>query len=199
MPIDPNKFKKIVNNHFKNISEKDFLKNIRKSSPYLFSRTLQIFIFIDKNIKSTKLPIKTNFLSGLIMLLFPWENFYTEKEYIRKEFLLNRNQQIGHDIAIIYELTDLKLARDLLKSDMSKTKASSSVLFMTFGILIIPTVYIIFLHTKEFNSNISIAWTVLVIYELIAKKMIDLQISGQESKLYILEHALEVANTKSDK
>ena len=172
---------------------------MHKTSPHLFSRTFQIFIFINKNIKSTELPVTTSFFSKLIMLLFPWGSFYSEKNYINKEFLLNRNQQIAHDIAIEYELTDLKLARDLLKSDMSKTKASSSFLFMTFGILIISTVYIIFVHTKEFNSSISITWTALVIYELIAKKMIDLKISGQEFTLYILEYALEIANNKSDK
>jgi hypothetical protein len=36
MPIDPKKFKKIVNNHFDNLSEEEFLKTLHKSSPYLF-------------------------------------------------------------------------------------------------------------------------------------------------------------------
>jgi hypothetical protein len=36
MPIDPKKFKKIVTNHFDNLSEEEFLKTLRKSSPYLF-------------------------------------------------------------------------------------------------------------------------------------------------------------------
>ena len=36
MPIDPKKFKKIVNNHFDNLSEEEFLETLRKSSPYLF-------------------------------------------------------------------------------------------------------------------------------------------------------------------
>jgi hypothetical protein len=36
MPIDPRKFKKIVTNHFDNLTEEEFLKNLHKSSPYLF-------------------------------------------------------------------------------------------------------------------------------------------------------------------
>jgi hypothetical protein len=36
MPIDPKKFKKIVTNHFDNLSEEEFLKTLHKSSPYLF-------------------------------------------------------------------------------------------------------------------------------------------------------------------
>jgi hypothetical protein len=36
MPIDPKKFKKVVTNHFDNLSEEEFLKTLHKSSPYLF-------------------------------------------------------------------------------------------------------------------------------------------------------------------
>jgi hypothetical protein len=36
MPIDPKKFKKIVTNHFANLSEEEFLKTLHKSSPYIF-------------------------------------------------------------------------------------------------------------------------------------------------------------------
>jgi hypothetical protein len=36
MPIDPKKFKKIVINHFDNLSEEEFLETLHKSSPYLF-------------------------------------------------------------------------------------------------------------------------------------------------------------------
>jgi hypothetical protein len=36
MPIDPKKFKKIVTNHFDNLTEEEFLKTLHKSSPYLF-------------------------------------------------------------------------------------------------------------------------------------------------------------------
>jgi Circadian oscillating protein COP23 len=39
MPIDPKKFKKIVNNHFDNLSEEEFLKTLHKSSPYLFDES----------------------------------------------------------------------------------------------------------------------------------------------------------------
>jgi hypothetical protein len=36
MPIDPKKFKKVVTNHFDNLTAEDFLKTLHKSSPYLF-------------------------------------------------------------------------------------------------------------------------------------------------------------------
>jgi hypothetical protein len=36
MPIDPKQFKKIVTNHFENLTEEDFLKTLYKSSPRLF-------------------------------------------------------------------------------------------------------------------------------------------------------------------
>jgi hypothetical protein len=32
MPIDPGKFKKIVTNHFENLTEEEFLKTLHKSS-----------------------------------------------------------------------------------------------------------------------------------------------------------------------
>jgi hypothetical protein len=35
MPIDPGQFKKIVTNHFKNLTEEEFLKMLHKSSPRL--------------------------------------------------------------------------------------------------------------------------------------------------------------------
>jgi hypothetical protein len=41
MPIDPKKFKKIVNNHFDNLSEEEFLETLHKSSPYLFDGSLE--------------------------------------------------------------------------------------------------------------------------------------------------------------
>jgi hypothetical protein len=41
MPIDPKKFKKIVTNHFDNLSEEEFLKTLHKSSPYLFDGSLE--------------------------------------------------------------------------------------------------------------------------------------------------------------
>jgi hypothetical protein len=36
MPIDSRKFKKIITNHFENLTEEDFLKILYKSSPRLF-------------------------------------------------------------------------------------------------------------------------------------------------------------------
>jgi hypothetical protein len=41
MPVDPKKFKKIVTNHFDNLSEEEFLETLRKSSPYLFDGSLE--------------------------------------------------------------------------------------------------------------------------------------------------------------
>jgi hypothetical protein len=41
MPIDPKKFKKIVTNHFDNLSEEEFSKTLHKSSPYLFDGSLE--------------------------------------------------------------------------------------------------------------------------------------------------------------
>jgi prephenate dehydrogenase len=38
MPIDPKQFKKIITNHFKNITEEEFLKTLYKSSPRLFNQ-----------------------------------------------------------------------------------------------------------------------------------------------------------------
>lgn len=41
MPIDPRKFEKIITNHFKNLTEEEFLKTLQKSSPYLFDESLE--------------------------------------------------------------------------------------------------------------------------------------------------------------
>jgi hypothetical protein len=38
MPMDPNEFQSRVTKHFKNVTEEEFLSNLRKSSPYLFSK-----------------------------------------------------------------------------------------------------------------------------------------------------------------
>ena len=46
MPIDPKKFKKIVNNHFDNLSEEEFLKILHKSSPHLFDGNSEVFNFL---------------------------------------------------------------------------------------------------------------------------------------------------------
>jgi Circadian oscillating protein COP23 len=40
MPIDPKKFKKIVTNHFDNLTEEEFLKTLHQSSPHLFDESL---------------------------------------------------------------------------------------------------------------------------------------------------------------
>jgi hypothetical protein len=40
MPIDPKKFKKVITNHFDNLSEEEFLETLHKSSPYLFDGSL---------------------------------------------------------------------------------------------------------------------------------------------------------------
>ena len=42
MPIDPGKFKRIVTNHFDNITEEEFLKTLHKSSPYLFDVSSEV-------------------------------------------------------------------------------------------------------------------------------------------------------------
>jgi hypothetical protein len=39
MPMNPEKFKRIITNHFKNVTPEEFLANLRKSSPYLFTET----------------------------------------------------------------------------------------------------------------------------------------------------------------
>jgi hypothetical protein len=39
MPINPEKFKRIITNHFKTVTPEEFLENLRKSSPYLFTES----------------------------------------------------------------------------------------------------------------------------------------------------------------
>jgi hypothetical protein len=41
MPIDPKRFKKIIANHFENLTEEEFLKTLYKSSPRLFNEKLE--------------------------------------------------------------------------------------------------------------------------------------------------------------
>jgi uncharacterized membrane protein YedE/YeeE len=41
MPIDPKKFREKVTNHFENIDEEKFLKNLHEFSPYLFAKGAQ--------------------------------------------------------------------------------------------------------------------------------------------------------------
>jgi hypothetical protein len=35
MPMNPEKFKQIITEHFKTVTPEEFLENLRKSSPYL--------------------------------------------------------------------------------------------------------------------------------------------------------------------
>jgi predicted transposase/invertase (TIGR01784 family) len=37
MPMNPEKFKQIITDHFKTVTPEEFLANLRKSSPYLFT------------------------------------------------------------------------------------------------------------------------------------------------------------------
>jgi hypothetical protein len=37
MPIDPEKFKQIITNHFATVTNEEFLENLRECSPYLFT------------------------------------------------------------------------------------------------------------------------------------------------------------------
>ena len=37
MPMNPEKFKQIITDHFKTVTPEEFLENLRKSSPYLFT------------------------------------------------------------------------------------------------------------------------------------------------------------------
>lgn len=39
MPMNPDKFKRIITNHFKTVTPEEFLENLRKSSPYLFTES----------------------------------------------------------------------------------------------------------------------------------------------------------------
>jgi hypothetical protein len=39
MPMNPEKFKQIITDHFKTVTPEDFLENLRKSSPYLFTES----------------------------------------------------------------------------------------------------------------------------------------------------------------
>ena len=39
MPMNPEKFKRIITNHFKTVTPEEFLENLRKSSPYLFTES----------------------------------------------------------------------------------------------------------------------------------------------------------------
>jgi Circadian oscillating protein COP23 len=71
MPIDPKKFKKVINNHFDNLTEEEFLKTLHKSSPYLFDesseekRDVQLSEKSDMQSKSgEKADERYNLLSG---------------------------------------------------------------------------------------------------------------------------------------
>jgi hypothetical protein len=39
MPMNHEKFKQIITDHFKTVTPEEFLANLRKSSPYLFTET----------------------------------------------------------------------------------------------------------------------------------------------------------------
>jgi hypothetical protein len=41
MPMNPSEFQNRVTEHFKNVTEEEFLSNLRKSSPYLFIKESQ--------------------------------------------------------------------------------------------------------------------------------------------------------------
>jgi Circadian oscillating protein COP23 len=59
MPIDPKKFKKVITNHFDNLTEEEFLKTLRKSSPHLFDESSE-----EKQatwqINQTKIPLDSS-------------------------------------------------------------------------------------------------------------------------------------------
>jgi hypothetical protein len=41
MPMDPREFQQRVIEHFENVTEEEFLSNLQKSSPYLFTKEFE--------------------------------------------------------------------------------------------------------------------------------------------------------------
>jgi hypothetical protein len=41
MPMDPREFQQRVTEHFENVTEEEFLSNLQKSSPYLFTKEFE--------------------------------------------------------------------------------------------------------------------------------------------------------------
>lgn len=76
MPIDPKKFKKIVNNHFDNLSEEEFLKTLHKSSPYLFDGSLEA----EHNVQSSERDEMTSqdVFSHILNLKSRWDRIDAE-------------------------------------------------------------------------------------------------------------------------
>jgi hypothetical protein len=76
MPIDPNKFKKIVTNHFDNISEEEFLKTLHKSSPHLFDGSSES----KDNVPSSDRDEITSL--NIITRLSPISNPETDRDFV---------------------------------------------------------------------------------------------------------------------
>jgi hypothetical protein len=41
MPIDLKEFEQVITEHFKNVTEEEFMQNLRKAAPYLFEETVE--------------------------------------------------------------------------------------------------------------------------------------------------------------
>jgi hypothetical protein len=84
MPIDPKKFKKIVNNHFDNLSEEEFLETLHKSSPYLFDGSSEAKHDVPSSDRDE--IISQNILSYISDLKSRWDRIDAENY---KEFVSN--------------------------------------------------------------------------------------------------------------
>jgi hypothetical protein len=82
MPIDPKKFKKIVTNHFDDLSEEEFLNTLHKSSPYLFDGSLEAKPDVPSSDRDEM--TSQNIFSHILALKSRWDSIDAEnyKEFI---------------------------------------------------------------------------------------------------------------------
>jgi hypothetical protein len=76
MPIDPKKFKKVVTNHFDNLSEEEFVKTLHKSSPYLFDGSSEV----KHDVPSSDLDEITSL--NIITKLSPISDIELDREFV---------------------------------------------------------------------------------------------------------------------
>ncbi len=72
MPINLRKFEQIVTDHFATVTDEEFLENLRKSSPYLFTENSEAIK--GSQLSSTSDPISNNCHSTVVGRASPMEN-----------------------------------------------------------------------------------------------------------------------------
>jgi XisI protein len=95
MPINPEKFKKIVTDHFATVTDEEFLENLRKSSPYLFTENSEARKDIQTS--DTSDPISTNCNSTIDRQKIEENKLGRYRKFVKSLISIIANSDISND------------------------------------------------------------------------------------------------------